>query len=804
MMRARKRGMVRADGRLYCLVELEGIDSAPAGWPQVSALMGLRPIPVEIFPVEGCRDGVTWIVVLPFFPTAIFTVDFACGCEHAAVRLDCRIARWKSSFNYRVRQDRVELLKGAQERWVHGRLRPTLDRLLPSSDGDVWRACVRWDGPGDVQPELSMIGPDGNVLDATVYEFERQLSVEAGWGGCEHRMFYSIRLPHGCCSFALWAHDDSLRLADGFCSCDEPFWRYREHESWQHMRDARADDARYRTWFEQHRAHAGDLASQAATVLPFEPMFSVIVPCYRSNAIFLQELVESLRAQSYRAWELVLVDASPDSPVVVEAARQAHDERIRVVSLDENDGIVGNTKAGIEAAHGDHLAFLDHDDLLEPDALFWYARALNSVERPDVLFCDEDLFETMGQWRQPIFKTQLNVDLLYSHNCVTHFLCIARDALCRIGLSSDDVTGAQDYDLVLRALGAGMRFRHVPRVLYHWREHAGSTSGDNVSSKPYADKAGRLALQRHLDSRGIAAHVEEGSQPFVYRVHYDLPVPPPLISIVIPSRDHAEVLSTCIASLFERSTYRPIEIVVVENHSVEPSTFEVYERLSHRYGDAVRILDVSDSVQGFNYSKLINLGVESATGDYLLLLNNDTEVISPDALQEMIGYLQRSEVGVVGAKLYFRDGLTQHAGVLVGPHGAVAHVNQDFCSAREGYLSRAVRPGNFSAVTGACQMMRRSTFTQVGGYDERFAVGFNDVDFCFRVREQGKLIVFTPYAELFHYEFVSRGREVADSEKLVRWKREQALFTERWPEVFLKGDPYSNPNLDQDSAYYGL
>ncbi len=325
-----------------------------------------------------------------------------------------------------------------------------------------------------------------------------------------------------------------------------------------------------------------------------------------------------------------------------------------------------------------------------------------------------------------------------------------------------------------------------------------------MGSKPYAIEAGRLALERHMASRGVCARVEEAPQPFVYRVRYGLPEPAPLVSVIIPSRDHADMLRECVGSLFERSTYRAFEVIVVENHSVEPETFELYDELAQVHGPAFRVLDVSDAVDGFNYSRLINLGAAAAAGEYLLLLNNDTEARSPDFMAEMLGYLQRPEVGVVGAKLYFRDGLTQHAGMLVGPHGAVCHPNQDFEPPREGYLSRAVRPGNFSAVTGACQMVRKSMFDEVGGYDEAFAVGFNDVDFCFRVRETGRLVTFTPYAELFHYEFVSRGREVVDTVKLERWKREQALFTARWPEPFLEGDSYSNPNLDPDSVYYGL
>lgn len=810
-MRVRNRMMARSDGRLYCHIDIE---AAPVleddVWPVVSARRGMAEIPAEVYPAEHVRDARAWVLVLPYFEKAVFDVRVSVGGAYADMRVSCARARFESPARHLIQRARHKGrslgIERIQASWVKDRLRPSLDRLLVGERGDVWRVCVTWDGAEDVCPRLSITDAQGAAIAFEQYEFERQIGVESACGGHLNRYFYSLRLPCACREFTLSVKDEAGLAAPGFCSCDESFWRFREHESWEHMRDARADDRRYAAWFEEHRAHRGDLEVQRAHRFDREPLFSIVVPCFQSNRQFLSELIDSVVSQSYRAWELVLVDSSPADGVVVASAMAAGDERIRAVPIAENAGIVGNTNLGIDAARGDYIAFLDHDDLLEPDALFWYALEVvrDPVCSPEVLYCDEDLFEVAGVWRQPIFKTRLNVDLLYSHNCVTHFLCVSRELIDRIGMSPEDVAGAQDYDLTLRALAAGARFTHVPRVLYHWREHAGSTSGDNVGSKPYAIEAGRLALERHMASRGVSARAEEALQPFVYRVRYELPEPVPLVSVIIPSRDHADVLRACVGSLFERSTYRAFEVIVVENHSVEPETRDLYGELSEAYGPAFRVLDISDAVEGFNYSRLINLGAAAAAGEYLLLLNNDTEVRSPDFMAEMLGYLQRPEVGVVGAKLYFRDGLTQHAGMLVGPHGTVCHPNQDFESAREGYLSRAVRPGNFSAVTGACQMVRKSVFDEVGGYDEAFAVGFNDVDFCFRVRETGRLVTFTPYAELFHYEFVSRGREAADAVKLERWKREQALFTTRWPEPFLEGDPYSNPNLDPDSVYYGL
>ena len=534
------------------------------------------------------------------------------------------------------------------------------------------------------------------------------------------------------------------------------------------------------------------------------------MPCYKTDRVYLRELLDSVLAQSYDNWELLLMDASPEWDAVANLAAGVNEERVRRVELPGNGGIVVNPNAGIQQATGDYIAFLDHDDILEPDALFQYVSALNKAaegERPQVLFCDEDMFQKTGEWGQPVFKTQLNVDLLYSHNCVTHFLMVEKALIDRIGVSPEDVAGAQDYGLTLRCLAAGARFEHVAHVLYHWRVLPGSTADCSADSKPYAIEAGRLALQRHFDSLGIRGTVEESETPFVYRMRYALPESAPLVSIVIPTKDHVETLDACVMSIAQKATYANYEIVLVENNSEDQETFAYYETLPERVAAASGgkgAARVEWWPGEFNYSQIINFGVEHAKGDYLLLLNNDTEVISSDFIEEMMGYLQRPDAGVVGAKLYFADHLVQHAGILVGVRGALAHANQDFSAKREGYLARAVRPGNFSAVTGACQMVRRDVFEQVGGYNEEFAVGFNDADFCLRVWEAGYRTIFTPYAELYHYEFTSRGREEANEEKMRRWKREQALFMQRWPEFFLTGDPWLGSNLSAESEYFSL
>ena len=626
------------------------------------------------------------------------------------------------------------------------------------------------------------------------------------------KTYLSVEMPQDIRDFVATAIDPTGQIQNGICAMDGRLYNGMVDDNWNRMKDARADDAVYRRCFEQHRAKPGGLACQrvASVAFAYKPLVSIVVPCYKTDRVYLSELLGLVLVQSYDNWELFLMDASTEWDAVATLAVGVHNEGVYRIELPGNGGIVVNTNAGIQQATGDHIAFLDDGDILKPDALFHYVAALTKAAEDEhlrVLFCDEDMFQKTGEWGQPVFKTKLNFDLLYSHNCVTHFLMVEKALIDRIGMSPEDVAGAQDYDLTLRCLAAGARFEHVAHVLYHWRVHPGSTADGSADSKPYAIEVGRLALQRHFNVLGICVTVEETETPFVYRMRYALPESAPLVSIVIPTKDHVETLDACVMSIAQKATYANYEIVLVENNSKDPETFAYYETLPERVAAASEGKGSARVVcwpGEFNYSQIINFGVEHAKGDYLLLLNNDTEVISADFIEEMMGYLQRPDAGVVGAKLYFADHLVQHAGILVGVRGALAHANQDFSAKREGYLARAVRPGNFSAVTGACQMVRRDVFEQVGGYNEEFAVGFNDADFCLRVWEAGYRTIFTPYAELYHYEFTSRGREEANEEKLRRWKREQAVFIQRWPEFFLTDDPWLGPNLSAESEYFSV
>ncbi len=903
-------GCCRGDGKLYVKLKLKGIKQvsgaqlvARAYVPVANAAHGTKEIPAGLYPfLDGSYETPLegyWVLELPLLETRQIRVQVCSLNPNRSAKeallheftVDLERAKWESRLNYRLRKRLCASIRDYEQNFLDHQYQPRIRRFLEGNDSVVWRMQVRWKGDAKERPRLSAYNGFGNPIDFKEYFFEFQPALEPDNAKSDPRaintLLLSIELPREQRYFFLTATDpeDNAQsespaskhvIAPGFCAINAATYEAFKYETWKYMKDARANDDAYQQWFARHRANKQVLAEQRERAAHFEysPLISIVVPCFKSQEQYLTELLDSLMHQSYMKWEAILVDATPDSsPVVKNIHAKFNDARIRYYALPGEGSIVANTNAGIQEARGEFIAFLDHDDILEPDALFCYVEALHAHPHASLFFCDEDLFTQPGHFIQPIFKSTFNIDLLYSHNCITHFLMISRRMMDAIGPSAEEVTGAQDYDLTLRAfaqifkeaseskthcqaqeegtcgqpqeegraqnqpeaggapqnqtqeecVGAAAdttnqqarssvidqvfdRIVHVPRVLYHWREHAESTSGDNATSKPYADAAGKLALQQHLTARGLAAKVESTDAPFVYRVRYDLPATQPRVSIIIPSKDHHTLLEACVHSILERSTYRDLEIVVVENNSTDPETFAAYTRL--QTSDArIRVetwQPPSQAAASFNYSALVNFGVAHSSGEYLLLLNNDTEVITPDFIEEMLGYLQRPEVGVVGAKLYFRDHLTQHAGIEVGPYDALVHVNQDFGSKREGYLGRAVRPGNFSAVTGACQMVARKTFNLVGGYDESLAVGFNDADFCLRVRQAGYLTTFTPYAELYHYEFVSRGRETADPTKEARWRRERDLFAHRWPDYFSGIDPYSNPNLARDNAYYAL
>lgn len=558
----------------------------------------------------------------------------------------------------------------------------------------------------------------------------------------------------------------------------------------------------YKEWLPKHLPDTRELEEQRKKEKEFvyRPKISIVVPLYRTPENFLEEMIRSVQKQTYTNWELCLSDGSgADSPIrTVLEKYAAQDERIRCIFHHEVLQISENTNEALKAASGDFFAFMDHDDVLTEHALYECVRTINEVPDAEILYSDEDKMSMDGhKFFQPHFKPDFNPDLLRTVNYICHLFVVKRELQERIGGLRKEYDGAQDYDFVLRCTETTEHICHIPKILYHWRSHENSTA-ENPESKAYAFEAGRKAVEEHYRRLGIPATVKQGEFPGLYRTHYHWKEKP-LISIIIPNKDHIDDLERCVNSIDSQSTYRNYEYVIVENNSTDEDTFRFYEKLEREKSN-VRVIYYKGD---FNFSDIMNYGAANAKGSYYLLLNNDTEIINPDCLEEMLGYCMRPDVGAVGARLYYEDDTIQHAGVVIGFGGIAGHCFVLHPRGNTGYFHRIICAQDYSAVTAACMMVRKEVFDAVQGFSTELAVAFNDIDFCLKVRSIGKLIVYNPYAELHHYESKSRGLEDTP-EKVARFNREIAVFEKRWPEILRDGDPYYNPNLTLESQDFSL
>lgn len=555
--------------------------------------------------------------------------------------------------------------------------------------------------------------------------------------------------------------------------------------------------ADYDTWLLIMRVSRQELFAQRKTKFSYAPKFSVVVPLYHTPAKFLKDLVRSMMYQSYANWELCLVNASPEDVHLTSLLENwaMRDKRIRVIRLEKNLGIAQNTNAGIAASTGEFIAFLDHDDFLEPDALFCYADALNKDKTIDVFYSDEDKTdEYAAHYFYPHFKSDFNIDLLHANNYMCHFLAVRKSLVDTVGGLNEKFDGAQDYDFVLRLTENTKKIYHCPRILYHWRCSNQSTAA-NQGNKMYAIHAGKAALNAHYKRIGWNARAQEGAVDGWYQTKFTLKEEP-LVSILIPNKDHTDDLDVCLNSFFERADYQNYEFIIIENNSVLPETFAYYEKIEKEH-DNVKVVYWE---AGFNYSAINNFGFKFAKGDYIMLLNNDVELITPDIFQSMLGFCMRPEVGIVGAKLLYNDHTVQHAGVLVGAGGLADHVFKGIHEDDPGYMGRAISSQDVSAVTAACLLVKRSVYEEVGGLEDEFQVAFNDVDFCLKVRKAGYLIVYDADVKLFHYESKSRGMEDT-TERFIRFGNEMMLLNSKWDILSTFVDPYYNPNLSYLEYY---
>ena len=548
-------------------------------------------------------------------------------------------AKWESRLNHKVNPRLCKQIRGYDKISTYANANFEYWECIDDADSCIVRGAVSLPYYNDSSLEITCLDLSLNEIPVSPIILNNTKAVsEIKSDVFLREVQVSIRLPKPLRDVIFLLRDKHHPELDSFNALPMNILSPLIAETSGTMLNAQVDPY-YPTWFENHKVTIDVLSKQTNTYFGYRPRFSIVVPLFNTPDSFFQDMLQSVTAQSYGKWELILVNASPENHALSSLAQQASDsdDRIKLVTLAKNKGISENTNAGLDTAQGDFVCFFDHDDTLEPNLLFEYAKAVNRYDDVDVLYCDEDKLMPDGKLAQPFFKPDFNPDLLMNNNYICHMLTIRKDLLDTLPRNTADYDGAQDHNLTLRAVEKARRVHHVAKVLYHWRISDTSTAA-NADSKPYASRAGIISVQEHLDRMGIKASVSLSRRPFTYRVQYDIPVPHPLVSIIIPTKDHVDVLQTCLNSIFDKTTYDNYEIVVIENNSVESGTFSYYRQLTDEHPSNVRVVTWEKE---FNFSKLMNFGAKYARGEYLLLLNNDTEVITPNWIEELLGICAR-------------------------------------------------------------------------------------------------------------------------------------------------------------------
>lgn len=763
--------------------------------------------PSEVYPLTSD----TFVLCLPDFTTdqkvdvrAIDANGVIVGS--AEVNISGRTTKWKSRINYLIAaKERTRAVRNINQ-WFFdqkadiqlldccaGRVRRVVRGRIIVSDMEADSVVVKL-----LDDKGCQVGKP-RVFD--VFQDEDFLGGDSN----PYRVFpFFVDVPGHIKTYCIVANFPGHSNLDSFCGLPANIYSRMILDYVDRSTDAN-ENPKYRKWFKRFRADESTLSRQQQIEFSTTPVFSIVVPLYNTPIPLFKDMVTSVLSQSYPHWELVLVNSTPDNAELTANVDEYAklDERISVVTLDKNYGITENTNRGVAEATGDYVAFFDHDDMLEPDILFEYAKAVNEDSAIDMLYCDEDKMLENGTLAYVNFKPDFSIDQLRNNNYICHMLTVRKSLLDRIGPTPEGFDGSQDHWLALRVSEETRNIKHVSKVLYHWRATPGSTAVSN-ENKSYATDAGIRAVRSHLERLGVAATVEGYGRPFTYRVRYHLPERDK-VSIVIPSHNGERMLRKCLDSIFDKTDYENYEIVIVENNSTEKELFDYYNELS---ASDASVKVVTWEGGSFNFSSLVNFGVQHSGGKYILLLNNDIEVLDSDWLEILAGFASRPEVGAVGPRLWRPDDTYQHAGLaVVGDGVARLFVDMPEEHAPTKYLTFHDMTRNVSAVTGACLMTRRDVFEEVGGFDEGLAVAFNDVDYCLKCAEHGYLTVYTADTSLYHYESFTRGVDHDESEKQIRMTRELAKFRQRWAEIYVKGDPYYNKNLIQEepeACYFGL
>jgi len=794
-MRVTPQGVARLEGLRYYAFKIQGLgkDAVPTATFRADGIALEVPLLLD----EQLADDLgLWIAVFPYLDSASQSLTI-CDDKGTALwsrTLSPRGMDLNNSVTCRVKKRLSARMRGCEKRLCDQSAFVDLLAVYPyDGEHQVVRVSITFpQGVTTPAPDPSEVLVQGKAECAMV--LENGLDDER-----RHHVVLSYRVRKDCGDL-LFSLKSSEQWRAGMLYMPPDIRNHFAGLFDEFVLDAGSDSG-YGAWFEAHRASQEELALQAEQQLAHAPLISVVMCVQRPSLASLQRSVASLVCQTYPHWELILANASANDPATTSAIAKAGamDTRVTTVNADVAHSTSAAIAAGVTAAQGTYVAFMEQGDTLEPDVLYEYAKAIEQEPAAALLYCDED---RLDPWTKDVFAPRLkpafNPDALYEHDYLGHMLMVPRTLFGQISLPDFDHLELLHYDLALKASEMGP-VRHVPRVLYHQCQSESQPEPDSATLASLAEARSHV-VQAHFARTGIEATVEPGSLPQTNHTRYDIDGNP-MVSVIIPTMDHADLLDACVSSLLVKAGWDNLEVLMVENNSTNPATFAFYDELCAR-DERIRLLRYQGS---FNYSKIINFAAAQARGTYLFLLNNDTQAISDGCIRELIGYLQRSEVGLVAPLLLYPDGLVQTAGLALMSDGRLGFVNQNLSvNAHTGYLNSLACARNYSAVLGAAQMVPKALFDQLGGYNEELAVTYNDVDFCWRVREAGKLVVYTPHARLYHREFATRGHDNANSQRAAQAALEAQLMQNRWPQHFANGDPELNPNCGQANPWFKL
>lgn len=704
------------------------------------------------------------------------------------------LSKWASRLNGIFQKDLCAKIRNYDWKGLGRQSILTLDRCVDKNGSWMFRGSLFVSCEDEGRAFVTVFDADGKKLSANVsYLSASAASLEDGPDSPLREIRFSVELPvvstmrNNYCFLAGNADDP-----DSWCfeALEPHVGEGLKEKYWDAFRGAWWDPA-YGPWMRRHRITAKRASLQRKERFDYEPLFSVIVPLYKTPLHFFEEMVESVIEQTYASWELVLVNASPEDEGLRDLSRSyaEFDSRIKLVSLSGNKGITENTNVGIQESKGEFLCFFDHDDVLEPDILFEYVKALNRYDDIDLLYCDEDKLYPDGRYANPMFKPDFSIDLLRDNNYVCHMLTVRKSLHAQLEMAGEEFDGAQDHNLVLQVAERGRRMHHVPRVLYHWRISENSTAG-NASSKPYATQAGIRAVERHLERLGIEASVScAHGRDFRYKVDYPL-VGEPLVSLIVPTRGGATLQET-LQSIMSMTAYSTYEIVL------STST-----RQASALRDQLALFDLNELAVSvvtypgeFNYCVAVNTAMDAASGAYCVFMHDDVRISSPDWIEGLLRHAMRKDAGVVGPMICDYDGTIQQAGLFL-VDGEIVPSSPGLYRELPGYAYRPLSTQNLSAVSGVCLMTDRDTFDSVNGLDPLFGKTYGEIDYCLRVRSLGLLVVYTPEVAIDHRASMGRGRD-SDLKSMPSYYREKALFLDRWADVLAQGDPYFNRNFSR-------